>query len=85
MHKSLIITASLATLLVSTSAFAANPNATGIIKHINFHHHTVTLKGGKTYVLPANFNLKSLKGGEKVTVSYVVKDKRYIATSVKAA
>ena len=84
MRKSLIVAASLGTLLVSSSAFAAGSDTTGFIKHINARHHTVTLVGGKTYALPAKFNLKSLKDGEKVSVSYVVKHKHLIATSIKA-
>jgi Cu/Ag efflux protein CusF len=84
MRKSLILAASLGTMLISSAAFAASIDATGVIKSINLKHHTVTLVSGKTYVLPGKFNLKSLKDGEKVSISYIVKNKHFIASSVKA-
>ena len=84
MRKSLILAASLGTLLISSAAFAASMDATGVIKSINLKHHTVTLVSGKTYVLPAKFSLKSLKNGEKVSIAYIVKNKHFIASSVKA-
>jgi hypothetical protein len=52
MRKSLILVASLGSMLISSVAFAASMDATGVIKSINFKHHTVTLVNGRTYVLP---------------------------------
>ena len=84
MRKSLVLAASLATMLISSAAFAATMGATGVIKSINLKHHTVTLVNGRTYVLPAKFSLKSLKNGEKVSIAYIVKNKHFVASSVKA-
>ena len=84
MRKSLILAASLGTLLISSAAYAASMNATGVIKSINLKHHTVMLVGGKTYVLPTKFSLKSLKNGEKVSIAYIVKNKHFVASSVRA-
>ena len=84
MRKSLILAASLGSMLISSAAFAASLDATGVIKSINLKHHTVTLVSGRTYVLPEKFNLRPFKGGEKVSIYYVVKNRRFIASSVKA-
>lgn len=84
MRKSLILAASLGTMLVSATAFAANMDVTGVIKSIHFKRHSITLSNGHTYTLPASFAVKSLKTGEKVSIAYVVKNKHFVATSVKA-
>jgi Cu/Ag efflux protein CusF len=84
MRKSLILAASLGTMLISSAAFAAALDATGAIRSIQSKSHTITLSNGKTYTLPAYFAIKNLKVGEKVSVAYVVKNKHFVATSVKA-
>ena len=84
MRKSLILAASLGTMLASSTAFAANMDVTGVIKSIHFKSHSITLSNGHTYALPASFAVKSLKTGEKVSIAYFVRNKHFIATSVKA-
>lgn len=84
MRKSLILAASLGTVLISSAAFAATTGVTGAIKSIQFKSHTITLSNGKTYALPARFVIKNLKVGERVSVAYIVKNKHLVATSVKA-
>lgn len=84
MRKSLILAASLGTMFISSAAFAATTGVTGIIKSIHFKSHTITLSNGKTYTLPARFVIKKLKTGERVSVAYIVKNKHFVATSVKA-
>jgi Cu/Ag efflux protein CusF len=84
MRKSLILAASLGTMLISSAAFAASMNAAGVIKSIDAKANTITLADGKSYVLPAKFDIKSLKTGEKVTVTYDMKGKEMVATGVKA-
>jgi hypothetical protein len=84
MRKSLVLAALLGTMLISTAAFAASTDATGVIKSINLKHHTVTLASGRTYVLPEKFDLKPFKDGEKVSIAYIVKNKHFVASSVKA-
>lgn len=83
MRKSLILAASLGTMLVSSTAFAAAMNTTGVIKAIEWKHHAIFLSNGHTYVLPAHFTMKGLKKGEKVTIAYVVRHKHFYATSVR--
>ena len=84
MRKSLFLAASLGTMLISSAAFAATMDVTGVIRSIHFKGHSITLSNGHTYALPASFAVKTLKTGEKVSVAYVVKNKHFIATSVKA-
>jgi Cu/Ag efflux protein CusF len=71
-------------MFISSAAFATSTDATGVIKSINLKHHTVTLASGRTYVLPEKFDLKPFKNGEKVTIAYTVKNKHFVASSVKA-
>lgn len=84
MNKSLIIAASLGTLLVSTSAFAAALTDTSAIKSIDAKANSITLADGKSFVLPVKFDLKTIKVGEKVVVTYAMKDKLMVATAVVA-
>jgi Cu/Ag efflux protein CusF len=84
MNKSLIIAASLSTLLVSTSAFAAGMTDTAVIKTIDAKANSITLADGKSFALPAKFDLKTIKVGEKVLVTYDMKDKLMVASAVTA-
>ena len=83
MRKSLIVAASLGTMLISSTAFAAATNTTGVIKAIEWKHHAIFLSNGYTYHLPADFKMKGLKKGEKVSIAYVVRHKHFYATSVR--
>jgi Cu/Ag efflux protein CusF len=84
MNKSLIIAASLGTLLVSSAAFAAGMTDTAAIKTIDAKANSITLADGKSFVLPAKFDLKTIKVGEKVLVTYDMKDKLMVASAVTA-
>lgn len=84
MNKSFIIAASLGTLLVSTSAFAAALTDTAAIKSIDAKANSITLADGKSFVLPAKFDVKTIKVGEKVVVTYDLKDKLMVASAVVA-
>jgi Protein of unknown function (DUF1344) len=84
MRKSIILAASLASMLVSSAAFAASMSDAGAIKAIDAKANTITLADGKVFILPAKFDLKTIKVGEKVTVTYDMKGKDMIATLVKA-
>ena len=84
MRKSLILAASLGTMIISSAAFAAAMDASGVIKTIDTKANSITLADGKTYLLPAGFAINSLKAGEKVAVVYDMKNNKMVATSVKA-
>ncbi len=65
------------TSTTATTAAASNHTASGTITAFSMKNHTLTLKGGKVYVLPADFTDPGLKKGEKVQVTYsIVKGKR---------
>jgi Cu/Ag efflux protein CusF len=85
MRKSLILAASLGTMIISSAAFAAALDATGVIKTIDAKANSITLVDGKTYGLPAGFAISTLKAGEKVSLVYDMKNSQMVATSVKAA
>ena len=67
--RKLMIAASAAALLAASSLAALAAEATGAIVSVDLAAHTVTLDDGKTYVLPKNFDLASLKAGAKVTIT----------------
>ena len=85
MRKSLILAASLGTMLISSAAFAAAMNENGVIKTIDAKANTITLADGKTFVLPSGFVITTLKAGEKVAVVYDMKNNQMVASSVKTA
>lgn len=72
-----------ATLVAAPAAFAANQTATGSIKAYDAKTHSITLDNGTTYALPAKMKAPTLKAGEKVQVSWVLKNGKYDATGVK--
>jgi Cu/Ag efflux protein CusF len=85
MRKSLIIAASIGSMLISSAAFVAPQTAAGAIKSIDAKGNFITLADGKVYQLPKGFDLKTLKTGEKVTITYDMKDKLMVASAVKAS
>jgi hypothetical protein len=82
MRKTLIAVASIGSLFAASTAFAAAPDVVGTIKSMSTKYHTLTLSDGKTFKLPANFSMKTLKAGEKVNIAYVSKHKNLMAISV---
>lgn len=73
-----------AALSVSSAAFAAGPSmdSTGSIKSISMKAHSLTLKDGTVYHLPAGFKDPGLKVGETVKVSWTMEKGRHNATQV---
>lgn len=85
MNKSFIIAASLGTLLISSSAFAAAAlTDTAAIKMIDAKAKSITLADGKSFVLPVKFDLKTIKVGEKVVVTYALQGTSMVASAVTA-
>lgn len=69
----------------TTAATAMAPMVTqGTIKKINTKHNYVVLSDGFKYHLPAGFAIKSLKVGEKVSVTYELKGKVHNVSAIKA-
>jgi Cu/Ag efflux protein CusF len=79
-----IVTAALAgaKLLGTGAAFAAE--ATGLIKSVDTAAHKVML-GDQAYWFPSTVGLSGFKAGEKVKISYAVKDGKNQATMIAPA
>ena len=86
----MILKRSLAAVLVSTmlagsALAAAAQTATGVIKTIDPDKKDIVLDSGGTYMLPAKFDLKKIKVGEKVKVTYTTKGEDMVASKVVAS
>ena len=63
-----LFVAILTTLALSGAAFAAE--AEGHIKKIDTDNQTITLDNGKSYKLPGEFDVSSLKEGMEIVIAY---------------
>ncbi|MGQ0445225.1 MAG: DUF1344 domain-containing protein [Beijerinckiaceae bacterium] len=83
MSKRLFAVAALvATAALSTAALAASMTRVGEVKSTDAAKHELVLSTGATFELPAKFNVSSLKNGEKVKVTYEMKDGKMVASHV---
>ena len=74
-----------AALAMGTAGFAAGTAASGVIKALDAKAMTVTLEDGSVYTLPGGFKIDGFKAGEKVTLTWEMKDgKKNIDTLVAA-
>jgi len=73
------------TMLTGSALAAAAQTATGVIKTIDPAKNDIVLDTGATYMLPAKFDLKKIKVGEKVTVTYTTKGNDMVASKVVAS
>ncbi|HSM42444.1 MAG TPA: DUF1344 domain-containing protein, partial [Afifellaceae bacterium] len=62
-------------------AFAADM-ATGTVKSFDLTTHGLTLDNGTVYTLPANFRDPGLMVGEKVNISWEMKNGKHMADGV---
>ena len=74
----------IASLGLGGIAMAASTDTTGVIKSIDEKAMTVALEDGTIYHLPAGYDLKPFKVGEKVVVSWEMKGTLKEATALKA-
>lgn len=72
MGKMLSLFAAVGILGAAAAAFAgdATYRTTGTIKSIDLMQHVVTLENGATYKAAQGVNIKGLKAGERVTLTY---------------
>ena len=72
MTRTLSAVAALGILGAAPNALAtdATYRTSGTIKSIDLMQHVVTLESGKTYKAARGVNIKGLKAGEKVTLTY---------------
>ncbi len=82
MRKSLMI-AAVAASVISSAAFAAT--ATDSIKTIDQGKHQLTLADGKTFALPSAWKATGFKVGDKVTITYEMKNGKMEASAVTHA
>ena len=71
--------------MLAGSAFAAALSMSGVIKTIDKAKNDVVLQTGETFVLPAKFDLKTIKVGEKVKITYEKQGTTMVASDVAAA
>jgi len=84
MRSNTLALALIASLGIGTAALAAPTETKGVIKSIDVKAMTVVLQDGTTYKLPAGFNMKPFKVGEKVVVSWEAKGAIKEAKTLKA-
>jgi hypothetical protein len=71
--------------MLAGPAFAAALSMSGVIKTIDTAKNDVVLQTGETFVLPAKFDLKTIKVGEKVKITYEKQGTKMVASDVAAA
>ena len=85
----MIIKRTIPAVLVGTmlagSAFAAALSMSGVIRTIDKAKNDVVLQTGETFVLPAKFDLKTIKVGEKVKITYEKQGTKMVASDIAAA
>ena len=84
MRSNILSLALIASLGLGSAVLAASTNTTGVIKTIDAKAMTVELADVTTYHLPAGFDLKPFKVGEKVVVSWEMKGTLMEASALKA-
>ena len=80
-----IIPAVLLTSMIAGTALAATLSASGVIKSIDTAKNDIVLNTGETFMLPAKFDMRSIKVGEKVSINYQKRGGQMVATTVAAA
>ena len=63
-----LIGAMIATLMLSGAAYAAE--VAGQIKKVDIDHLTITLDNGKSYKLPGELDVSTLKEGMEIVLAY---------------
>jgi len=79
-----VIPTSIAFALVAGAALAAATSTVGTISTLDAAKHKLTLSSGQTFVTPATWNASSYKVGEKVKISYQMKNGAMQATKIVA-
>ncbi|WP_334195071.1 DUF1344 domain-containing protein [Pararhodobacter sp.] len=85
MRSKILPLALIASLGLGSAVLAAPTETTGVIKSIDAKAMTVELADGTTYHLPAGYDVKPFKVGEKVVVSWEMKGTLKEATALKSS
>ncbi len=78
-----VVFAALATL--STAALAASQTKTGDVKSADIAKHELTLATGDTFEVGTHVKLDKFKTGDKVAITYDMKDGKMVASKVHHA
>ncbi|MFM7335267.1 MAG: DUF1344 domain-containing protein [Tabrizicola sp.] len=74
----------IASIGLGGAVLAASTDTTGVIKSIDAKTMMVVLEDGTIYHLPAGFDVKPFKAGEKVVVNWEMKGSLKEASALKA-
>jgi Cu/Ag efflux protein CusF len=83
--KRSLAAALVSTMIAGSALAAAAQTATGVIKTIDPDKKDIVLDTGGTYMLPAKFDVKKIKVGEKVKVTYTTLGDQMVASKVVAS
>lgn len=78
-----IIPAIICGTMLASSAFAAALSMSGTIKAIDTSKKDIVLQSGETVMLPAKFDMKTIKVGEKVKITYAKQGSQLVASTVQ--
>lgn len=67
---------------MSVSAFAASQTRTGDVKSTDAAKHELTLANGDTFQVNSGVKLDKIKAGDKVAITYEMKDGKMLASKV---
>ena len=85
MIKRIIPAILVASMFAGSALAAAALSVTGVIQTIDTAKNDIVLQTGETFTLPAKFDVKKIKVGEKVKVTYTKKGDEMLASRVAAA
>ena len=85
MLKRIIPAIFIATMLAGSAFAAAAHSISGVIKTIDPAKKDIVLQTGETFTLPAKFDVKTIKVGEKVKITYEKQGTKMVASDVAAA
>lgn len=86
MSKKAVAPVALAVLAAfSTAALAAAQTKTGDVKSTDTAKHELTLATGDTFQVGSNVKLDKIKAGDKVAITYEMKDGKMVASKVHHA
>jgi Cu/Ag efflux protein CusF len=69
--------------MLATVSLAAGTSANGVVKSVDTKGDSITLMDGSVYTLTEGFEAETFKPGQKVTVVFVIKNGKMMASSVK--
>lgn len=81
--RALLIPAALAAFIAASPVLAATQTTSGVIKSYDAKAMSLVLADGTSYQLQAGFKDPGLKAGEKVSLTWEMKNGQHVVDSVK--